>query len=77
MGQKSINALADNLLYYRQLKGFTQEELAKKSGVRQNYISRIENGHTQEIYFSRGLALAKALGITAEKLLPIAKEDCL
>jgi len=36
--------LAQNLRKYRQEKGFTQEQLAARSGVASEYISRLEAG---------------------------------
>ncbi len=35
--------LANNIVYYRLKKGWTQEELADKLGTTPNYISNIEN----------------------------------
>lgn len=72
--KETTSAIGRNLLYYRKLRGMTQVQLSDLSGVRQNYISRIENGFTRGIHISRGVALAKALGITAEEL--ISERDC-
>lgn len=36
--------MGNNIKYYRQMKGITQQELADKLNVSRQYISEIENG---------------------------------
>lgn len=38
--------IADRLRSIREMKKLSQEELAKRSGLRRSYLSRVENGHT-------------------------------
>ncbi len=42
-GNYARKMLANNIVYYRLKKGWTQEELADKLGTTPNYISNIEN----------------------------------
>lgn len=45
---KSIyDVVANNIKYYRKLKGYTQKELAIKTGYSYSYIRRIEAPNTQ------------------------------
>lgn len=58
----------NNLKYYREKAGLTQNELEKKSGVRQEEISRVEMG----VKDLKGLAwasIARALGCSIDELL--------
>lgn len=62
------NSLNENLVYQRQLKGYTQEELADKSTVTVRTIQRIEKGdvnpHLQTVKL-----LATALDVAVEDLI--------
>src|SRR5262245_21270021 len=59
-----------------ELKGWTQEELARRSGVASTNISRLENGHL-DLGKQRAIALAKAFGVHPATLMfpdfPLAK----
>jgi transcriptional regulator with XRE-family HTH domain len=50
-------------------KGWTQEELARRSGVDQGTISRIENGLTRGVGLGIVERLADALGRTPRSLI--------
>lgn len=52
----------------RELKGWTQEELAKKSGIASTNISRLENDH-MDLGKQRAIALAKAFEIHPATLM--------
>lgn len=60
----------------RELKGWTQEELARKSGIAATNISRLENGH-MDLGKQRAIALSKAFGVHPATLMfpdfPMAK----
>ena len=49
--------------------GFTQMELAKKSGMTQARISEVESGKRQQMTFTNLRALARALGVSADFLI--------
>lgn len=52
------NTLAGRVKYARSLVGLTQEELARKSGLKQSDVSKIENGRTRATTGMVGLAKA-------------------
>lgn len=52
----------------RELKGITQEELEKSSGVSRQTISAIENNDNYQAKTGTLLALARALDTTVDKL---------
>lgn len=49
---------------YREKKGLTQKEVSKKSGIKENYISRFENGEFDNPTLATLEALSKAMGVT-------------
>jgi DNA-binding XRE family transcriptional regulator len=53
--------LAECLKEQRRLAGLTQEQLASKIGTKKNYISKIENGHT-DIQLSTLFRIFSGLG---------------
>lgn len=52
----------------RELKGWTQEELARRSGIAATNLSRLENGHL-DLGKQRAIALAKAFGVHPATLM--------
>jgi len=61
--------LANKVKIKREEKEITQAELAKKSGLTQATISRIESGELKQIKSEAIRSLAKALGVTADFLI--------
>lgn len=53
---------------YREKKGFTQDELASRSGVGRVTISLIETGATKNVSSKTLLKLAKALDVKIDDL---------
>lgn len=53
----------------RTAKGFTQEELAEKVGVKKSAVAKWENGRVSEIKRSNLKKLADALGLKPSQLL--------
>lgn len=53
---------------YRELRGFSQEELARRSGVSQGMISFAERGE-KDLTVRMVKRLAAALGVKLEKLV--------
>lgn len=51
------------LKYYRMRAGWTQADLAERSGVRQDTISRIEAGRVKNPSHRTAMALCRALGV--------------
>jgi len=61
--------LGGNILHYRRLRNMSQFDLSQAAGISQGHISLLENGKVYDVYLSRGLALARALGVTCEELM--------
>ena len=53
----------------REAKGWTQETLAERAGVRRATVNAIEMGRTKGVDFATLEALAKALGVDAGYLI--------
>jgi transcriptional regulator with XRE-family HTH domain len=62
-------SLAEKVRVKREELRLTQQELAKKAGLTQATISRIEHGEVRQIRSDAAAALAKALNVTADFLL--------
>jgi len=60
----SAEGLGEAVRYFRERAGMTQTELAELIGIRQSYLSELENGHANE-QVRRLIALFKALGVRA------------
>lgn len=53
---------------FREEKGWTQEELAKQTGLSRVTISQLENGSKEDIKLTTMQALSKALGVSMEEI---------
>lgn len=62
-------ALAEKVRVKREEKGMTQAELAKKSGLTQATISRIESGEVRQLKSDAIRLLAKALDVSTDFLV--------
>ncbi len=67
-----MKTLADNIRYYRNLKGWSQEDMADKLGVSLPTYSRIER-NINTMPFKRIVQVAKVFGITTSELVSIGK----
>lgn len=67
-GKRRANFDGDALVYYRERKMWTQEQLAEKAKVSEGTISRLEN-ERHGARFSTVNKLAKALGIDPDELV--------
>ena len=56
-------------------KGFTQEELAERVGVKKSAVAKWENGRVSEIKRSNLKKLSEALGLNPNKLLGDIERD--
>lgn len=56
-----------NILYYRKMKGYTQQQLAEKISYSKNHIQQIETAKAVPSVIAL-LDIAKALDIPASKL---------
>jgi transcriptional regulator with XRE-family HTH domain len=56
--------------YYRKMRGYTQEELARRVQISTSYLSRIERGnYTKSVSLSVVLAIAQALALDISELV--------
>ncbi|WP_196798758.1 helix-turn-helix domain-containing protein [Burkholderia diffusa] len=60
----SLKTLAERLKAAREYRRLTQDELARRSGIRQGSISKIESGETREIRSANLEKLALALDVS-------------
>ena len=58
----------------RKVKGWSQETLAAKAGVRQATISLLESGKARKVDLAILERLAKALGVSPRSLIVLAKQ---
>jgi transcriptional regulator with XRE-family HTH domain len=65
----------ERLAKARDKRGWTQQELAERAGVRYETINRIENGKHTEPRVYVALALAKALGTTVDYLAGMYEDE--
>jgi len=65
----------ERLIRAREQRGWNQQELAARAGIRYETISRIENGVHKEPRVYVAVALAKALGTTVDYLVGMYEED--
>ncbi len=61
--------LGRNIARLRQERGWPQSELARRSGVSQGFVSRLESGDSMQTLVGVAAALARALGVTVDDLL--------
>ena len=62
-------ALGRNVKRLREGLGWSQSELARRSGVSQGFVSRLESGESTQALVGAVQALARALGVTVDELL--------
>lgn len=67
--------LSERIRTSRQDKGWSQEELARRLGVRQNVISRLESGAVKSPSIPMIRRLARVLGVTADYLVGMYDEE--
>lgn len=65
-GNPSVRQLRADIVNTRILLGLSQKELAKRCGVSQSTISRIENGNTKAITLGALEQIAATLGGTLD-----------
>ena len=67
--------IGDRIRARRQDLGWTQEELARRLGVRQNVISRLESGTVKSPSVLLIRRLARTLNVTADYLVGMYDDD--
>jgi transcriptional regulator with XRE-family HTH domain len=61
-----------NLKMARKIARITQHELAKRAGVDDSLISRLERGERSGLRHDSAVRIARALNVSAEELFPVA-----
>ncbi len=69
------NHLGQLLLLARELKGYSQRELGKRSGVSHAIIAQMETGHIKEPSFRNVVRLSVALNLKLERLANAAHHE--
>lgn len=66
--RRATLTVGETIAMLRDLKGWTQAMLAKRSGIAATNLSRLENGHL-DLGKQRAIALAKAFGVHPATLM--------
>ena len=67
-GMTSSVSIGDNIQYFRGVRGVSLRELADRSGLRQDYISKIERGE-RTVEVDEFFRIARALDCQPTELL--------
>jgi len=68
MSNKKLSTIAKNIRLLRKEKGFSQDRLSKEAEVAYNTIVKIESGENPNPTVNTLERIAKALGVSIEKL---------
>lgn len=68
MSSKQLSTIAKNIKKYRKEKKFSQDRLSKEAGVAYNTIVKIESGENSNPTVDTLERIAKAVGVSIEKL---------
>ena len=71
-----MKTLGDKIRYFRNLKGWSQEDIADKLGISLPAYSKIERNIT-DVNYSRLCQLAKLFGISVIELLSISNKGAI
>jgi DNA-binding XRE family transcriptional regulator len=69
-------SMGERLKRLRELRGFSQSELARRAGVTHPVISDLERGVRQDMTVSTAKKLAAALGVSLEMLVGDVESEC-
>jgi transcriptional regulator with XRE-family HTH domain len=64
-----VAGIGERLQELRKERGWTQQELADRSGIKRGYIALLESNRRRSIGARNALKLAGAFGITVDELL--------
>lgn len=73
----SVEKLPEILIKARIIKGMSQNELAKKVGLKEQQIQRYESNSYESANFERILSIANSMGIRFENTKAVISEDIL
>lgn len=70
MYEKRYKKIGAKILYFRKIRGLTQEQLAEKVGITAKYLSRVETGsYPNSVYLSTLMIIADKLNVHTSELL--------
>ena len=61
--------ISENIKKLRAKQGLTQDDLAKKTGLKDSTFAKIEGGFVKKPWVQMVAAIAKALGVSIEDLM--------
>jgi len=64
-----LSTIGKNIRRYRKKLGLSQDKLSKLAGVAYNTVVKIESGENQNPTIETAQKIAKALGISVDKLI--------
>ncbi len=73
MARTLREVVGERIVLLRRRKGFTQPELARRTGMGITTLNRIENAH-QSMAMEKVVALAQVLGCTSDYLLGLSDD---
>lgn len=65
---KNFSALSENIIYYRKLYGYTQQELADMINIERSNLAKMESGDNRGT-IENLIALSDAFNVSADSLL--------
>lgn len=70
MFEQKYRQIGLKIAYYRKMRGYTQEDLARRAKISTSYLSRIERGnYTKSVSLSVMLLIAQALSLDIGDLI--------
>ncbi|MEP7168945.1 MAG: helix-turn-helix domain-containing protein [Bacteroidota bacterium] len=70
----TLQVIGKNVLHYRKVKGFSQDDLAAKADIDRTYVGQIENGK-QNFSIQILISIASALNVPLVKLIQNEKDE--
>ena len=64
-----MNGLGARIKYFREWQGLTQADLEEKTGIKREYISKLENGELENPTYLTLSKIAQGIGIAVSELL--------
>jgi transcriptional regulator with XRE-family HTH domain len=69
LNAQTLQTIGRRMAAARALRDLTQEQLAKKAGLTQVTIARLEKGRSPQVSVATLLAIAESLGVSTDYLL--------
>ena len=66
-----MEGFGERLVILREAKGWTRRELAKRAGLHEKHLDKVEHGQRQRIEAETLIKLAQTLGVSSDYLLDL------